>query len=209
MPETIHKDGVEIEVFTAEELEAQRQAAIDQYKAENPDKSSELTELQAQLQAKEQELTGLKDKDLNFKNLRVQKEAAEKKAEELVKEIDAKISKAKNEVIEGVMKDHYGETLKALAGDDEDLKKKIEANYKRLGDSATTKDEISRKLRDAWVLTGKVDSQDALNTSVLSSGGVGKLNIKSQKNTFTPEEKDFAKKMAGLAGITLKDEDFK
>ncbi len=202
MSEIIKKeDGTEIEVFTAEELEAQKQEAIEAFKAENPDKSDELIALQEELKAKEEELTKAKDKDINFSNLRKQKEAAEKKISEITAEIDTKINSVKKEVMEGFLKDHYNETLKNLAGDDEDTKKKIELHYKRLADPASTKEEIANKLRDAWLLATKPEPADASNLSVFSSGAVRKPTFKSQENKLSTEERA----MLGKFGISDKD----
>ena len=200
--------GVQIEVFTPEEIEADKQAAIEKYKEDNPDKSDEIDSLQAELKNKEEELTKLKNKDFNFANLRSQKETAEGKIEEIKKEIDTKIESAKKEVLESVMKDHYNETLKILASEDEEFKKKIEFNYKRIQDIPTTKEELTKKLTDALALATKPENLDALNVSVISSGGVSKLNLKSQEKKFTPEEKEFGKKLGSAGGIKLEDKDF-
>ena len=170
------EDGNEIEVFTPEEVEAQRLQAIEDYKAENPDKTGELSELQVKLKEVEGKLASVGDKDQNFANLRKAKEDAEKKVADILAGVDEKITKAKTEVLEGVMKDHYNETLGALAGEDEELKKKIEFNFKRLGDVAATKQEISKKLTDAYALS--TTREDGVSSSVYSSGGVGKLHIK-------------------------------
>jgi len=62
----INDMGEEIEVFTNEELEAQKESAIEDYKTNNPDKTDELTKLQEDLQTKEEELSKFKNKDLNF-----------------------------------------------------------------------------------------------------------------------------------------------
>lgn len=207
--ETITKeDGSTVEVYTADELEAQKQEAIELYKLENPDKTDELTALQEELKTKEEALEKATKKDLNFGTLRTQKEAAEKKIADITKEIDTKISQAKKEVMEGVMKDHYNDTLKALAGDDEEVKKKIEFHFKRLGDTASTKEEIGNKLRDAWLLATKPAEMDALNSTVLSSGGVGRLKINSSEKKFTPDEKALAQKLAQAGGMKLEESDF-
>jgi hypothetical protein len=203
MSEIIQKDGVDIEVFTAEEIEAQKQEAIEQYKLDNPDKTDELTQLQEELRIKEEELSKAKDKDANFANLRKQKEAAEKKITDITAEIDSKIQSVKKEVMEGVMKDHYNDTLKAFAGEDEEIKKKIEFHFKRLGDVASTKEEISNKMRDAYLLATKPEGYDALNSSVISTGGVGRLNIKSQGQKLSADEKVMASKF-GLSDADLK-----
>ena len=201
MTETItREDGTTIEVFTPEEIEAQKQEAIEAYKAENPDKTDELTALQEELAKKEALLAKAGDEDKNFSALRKAKEEAEKKVTDILAEVDEKITKAKTEVLEGVMKDHYNDTLTTLSGEDEELKKKIEFNFKRLGDVATTKQEITKKFQDAYALS-VVPEDRSVNMSVYSSGGVGRLNIKSQETKFTAEEKELASKL----GLSAKD----
>lgn len=196
-------DGTEIEVYTADEIEEQKQQAVDDYKTNNPDKTADIEALQETLAEKEIELEKMKGKDMNFANLRNQKEAAEKKIEEIKGEIDGKISNVKKEVMEEVMRDHYSESLKALSGDDKELEKKIEFHYKRLGDVASTKTDIASKLRDAWFLATKPTGDDGVNANVFASGGVGRVQIKSQATKISAEEKAVGAKF----GIT--DEDFK
>lgn len=195
-------DGNDIEVFSNDELEAQKQEAIEQYKAENPDKTDELTALQAELAEKEDLLAKAGDKDKNFVALRKAKEDAEKKVEDILKGVDEKLKTAKKEILEGVMQDHKNDTLKVLSGGDAELEKKLEYHYKRLGDVASTKEEITNKLKDAYVLATKQEAGDISGT-VLGSGGVGRLNIKSNSPKFSPEEKELGAKF----GLT--DEDLK
>jgi len=185
MTQTIINDsGETIEIPTTEEIEAQKQQAIEEYKSQNPDKTEELTKLQ-------KELDGFKDKDLNFSNLRKQKEDAEKKVEDILKGVDEKISTVKKEVLEGVMKDHYNETINSLTGGDEELKKKIEFQYKRLGDAPATKDEIAKKLQDAYMLAA--GTSKGVSSNAFSSGGVG--SIKTKESSLTEDDKDLLKKM--------------
>ena len=192
------EDGSELEVFTPQEVESQRLQAIEDYKTENPDKTGELSDLQEKLKEVEEKLANAGNKDQNFASLRKAKEDAEKKVADILAGVDEKITKAKTEVLEGVMKDHYNETLGALAGEDEELKKKIEFNFKRLGDVAATKQEISKKLTDAYALS--TTREDGVSSSVYSSGGVGKLNIKPVTK-LSDEEKAFGAKF----GITETD----
>ena len=196
MSEIITKeDGTEIEVFTAEEIEAKQNEAIEKFKAENPDKGEELTKAQ-------EELTKLKEKDLNFGNLRKQKEDAEKKVAEILQGVDEKVNSIKKEVLEGVMKDHQEETLKGLVGEDEELKKKVEFHYKRLGDVASTKAEITKKLQDAYLLATNKPA-DEVSGNVFSSGGVSRLRPQVSNNKLSPEDKAIGAKFG------LKDEDYK
>ncbi len=203
----INDDGNEIEVFTKEEIETQKQEALEEYKKNNPDKSSELQKLQDDLKSKEEELQGLKNKDLNFANLRNKVQDKEKEIENIKKEMDEKIGNAKKEVLDTVMKDHYNSEILKLAGEDKELKDKIEFQYKRLGDLAGTKEEISKKLQDAFVLSGGRVEND--NSAAFSSGGVGRLNIKKGKDKLSSEEIELGKKLAAAGGIKLKDEDLK
>ena len=182
--------GEDIEYFTDEDI--QNELKI---------KNNEIEKLN-------EELEKIKDKDLNFSNLRKQKETAELKIEEIQKQIDDKINIAKQEVLSGVMKEHYEEILNNLVGNDDELKKKIEFNYNRIQDVPKTKSEILNKLKDAWIMTEGSKENDATNAIIFSSGEIKKINTKPNSD-FSNEEKEFAKKLASSGGILLKDEDFK
>jgi len=201
-------DGNQVEVYTAEELRVQQEAKLDEYKLENPDRSEEINDMQEELRKKEEELEKLKNKDFNFSNLRKQKESAEIEIEKIKKDIEGKLETVKKEVMEGVMKDYYDETIKVFSEGDEELKKKIEFHYKRIQDDPITKTDMSKKIRDAYILATKQDEVDILNTSVISSGGVRRLNIKGQDKKYTLEEKEMAQKLAQAGGLKLKDTDF-
>jgi len=206
MPQFVENEqGEQVEVYTSEELQAQKEAALEEYKKE---KDAELDAAQTELKLATEKLGKLEGKDLNFAKLREQKQEAEDKVERVKQEMEESLGKFKKEILEGVSKDYYNETLGSLAGDDAELKKKIEFEYNRLNDPVNTKEDISKKLRDAYILATKLDDSGALSSSAVSSGGSSKLKFK-QDNKFTPEEVQFAKKLAASGGIQLKDEDFK
>lgn len=194
MPQKVEIDGKEVEVFSKEELDA---------------KNTELETAKANLKAKEEELEKLNAKDFNFKKLEASRDAADKNVEDLKKEIDTKITAAKTEVLEEVNKDHYDNEVKAVSASDEELKKKVELHYSETlkGVVPKNKAEISAKVRQAWVLATTKEDPGALNASVISSGGVGALNIKTEKK-FSPEEKAVARKIAAAGGLELTDADF-
>ena len=204
-------DGNEQEVFTAEELETQKEQAktdaVEQFKTDNPDKTAEIEELQGKLDKATEDLTRAGEKDTNFANLRKQKDDAENKLEEFTAGVDEKIGTAKEEVkkevLEGVMSDHYADILKALTGDDEELKKKVELNYNRLQDPGVTKSDVTKKLTDAYHLSTIPETEDALNTSVISSGGVSRLKTTSDDKSFSGEEKELGEKF-GLSEEEMK-----
>jgi len=209
MPKIINdSNGSEIEVFTADELEDQKQAAIEEYRFNNPDKTAELEELEAEKTKLENDLKGLKDKDFNFANVR--KTLADKDAEikKMNDSMDEKIVAAKKEILEGVMKDHYNDTLKKLVGEDKELLAKVELQYKRLADTASTKEEITKKLGDAFTLATGF-GKEMLDSRAFSSGGVSRLvNKSANKTPLTSAEKDLGKKLAQAGGLKIEDKDF-
>src|SRR3990167_755172 len=79
MPEKIEKDGVEIDVFTAEEVAAREAAAVDAIKAEH---ATALAAKEAELKKVSDDLSKLGEKDHNFSVLRSQKEELEKQIKE-------------------------------------------------------------------------------------------------------------------------------
>lgn len=203
------EDGKEEIMYSASELEEQRQAAITDFQEKNPDKTGEVTKLTEDLNKAQEALAKFENKDLNFGELRKQKDAAEKAVKDLESKIDDKVGAVKKEILEGVTKEHYTETLNSLAGGDEELKKKIELHYKRLADPASTKEEITKKITDAYILaTGKPVDEGVLNSSIISSGNVNRIKTNGTQK-FTQEEKALATKLAQSGGMTLKDEDFK
>lgn len=192
MPQTISdSEGNEKEVFTQEELEAQKQEAIEQYKSENPDKSEEIQKLQTELEETKKSLEGVKDKDVNVGKL---KEGYEKRIETLEKNIDTKMKEVsettKKEVMEGVMKDFYSEELDKFSDGDDELKKKIEYHYKRISDPTATKADVTKKLTDAFKLAGGEETQ---GNTAFSSGGASKVNLK--QTGLTEDDKDLLRKM--------------
>jgi len=201
MPQKIINDqGDEIEVFTNEELEQQKASAIEEYKINNPDKSADITKLQEEKAKIETELKGLKDKDFNFANVRKALSDKDEEIKKLTDSIDVKIQGAKKEILEGVMKDHYIDTIKGLAGEDKQLLEKIEYQYKRLADPASTKEEVEKKLNDAFVLaTGNKPSFDG---SAFSSVGAGRIQV-GEKPKLSPEEQDLLNKLANAGNIKI------
>ena len=197
---TFNDAGDEIEAFTAEELEAQKIAAVEEAKKATDE---ELAKAKEELAKAQEDLQKLGDKDLNFANLRQQKEAAEKRADDALKAVDEKLETVKKEILDGVTQDHKSETLKTLSGDDDELKKKIEFHYGRLGDPATTKEEVTKKLTDAYYLATKPEGADALNTAVIASGGAARPMFKPESQKISPDEEAVLQKLAQAGNMTL------
>jgi len=162
--------------------------------------------LEEELKTAQEELAKYRDKDLNFANLRKAKDKAEEDVKTLQQQVDEKIEAAKNEILESTHKDFYNDQLNELAGDDEEFKKKIEFHYNRIKDPASSKEEVSKKLRDSWLLASA--KEDETPISNFSSGGVSKIKTKDS-SSFTTEEKQLAQKLAQAGGLKLTEDDFK
>ena len=196
MPQTMKDaDGNEISAYTAEEVETMK-----------TEKETALQKAQDELKAKEEALSKLKEKDLNFSNLRSQKEDAEKRIKEMSDEIKNLPEKVKGEVMQTVLKEQYNEALNQLSGGDEGLKAKIEHHYGRLSDQAGSKAEIEKKLRDALSLSQ--DRVDGVGNAFASMSSAP-LKPSGTDKTWSDEDKAFAKKFAAAGNLKLTDEDFK
>lgn len=196
MSEIITKeDGTEVEVFTAEELEAQKTAA--------EEAKSEAEKAKAELAEATEKLSKLSDKDYNFSEVNRQKKEAERKAEEAIKAVDEKLEKTKKEILEGVQQEHFGSVLSQLSGGDDELKKKIEFHYNRLADTAATKEEVTKKLTDAYTLATRKEDDGVLNTAVISSGGAARVTPPSMGQNLSSEEESVLQRMAQAGGMTL------
>ena len=192
MPEEkILEDGSTITVYSQEEIDAQKQAAIDEYKIQNPDKSGEVQKLQTELDEAKKSLAGLKDKDINVGILR---KGFESKIEALEKNIDQKVGEVKEttkkEVLGEVMKDFHLDEINRLSSGDDELKKKIEYHYSRIQDAVGTKEEELKKLNDAYLLASR---QETNNMSAFSSASASAP--RTQQGGFSEDEKDLLKRM--------------
>lgn len=197
MPRTVQdENGVETTVYTEEEL-----------KALEEEKTKAVSEAEEKLAALNEELSKLKEKDLNFSNLRSQKEDAEKRIDALKEEMEKRIETTKKEMQESNLKEHYTSMLDALTGGDEELKKKVEHHYSRLSDPSTDKATVEKKLKDAWAL-----SQDRPVDRVgnaFASMGSAPIKPSASNKSWSEDEKELAQKLASAGGIKLSDDDFK
>ncbi len=197
MPQTFQDaEGNEITAYTEDEV-----------KAIEEDKANVLKEAEEKLSTINQELTKYKEKDLNFSNLRSQKDDVEKKIEAMKQETEQKIEAAKKEVHEANMKEHYQELLNSLSGGDDEAKKKIEYHYGRLSDPTTNKAEVEKKLRDAMELSRVRQANSTGNA--FASSGAAPIKPSNSNRKWSEDEKELGKEFAAAGGMVLKDEDFK
>lgn len=156
MPTTIKDaDGNDLEVFTADEVKAQNEAALTKYQEEHPDQSSAIQAANDAKAAAEKALAdavaagGGDTKDENIKALRVGLKAAEDKAIQVETKALAEIAALRN----APTQEYRGELLGTVAQGDAVLKEKIEIKYASLaGMPETTKAEVRARMEEALKL---------------------------------------------------------
>ena len=185
----IEQDGKTIEVFTPEEVQAQQAQAVEAATAT----------LKTELEQAKLDLSKASDKDYNFSQLRegvARAEAAVKTAkEEALKEFETNQATRTAESL-----------IKKLSDGDEELRKKIELQFKRLGSEAKTEEEIAKQVRDAWVLSRNDVAPDPMSDA-FSSGGANpvmppKPNL--QKPPLTENQMAFLRTYAGMQDEEIK-----
>lgn len=158
MPQTIEKDGVQVEVYTAEELAAARQEA--EAKAVAP--------ITAELEKAKTDLAKLSEKDFNFGTLRQKVEDLEKAQSTARADALAEFeANSRNRMAE--------QAVKSLADGDEELEKKIQFHLKKLSVEVKTEEEMKKAVRDAFILARQDEKGADPTAAVFGSGGAAPL----------------------------------
>jgi len=163
-----------------------------------------LTAKETELSEVKEKLSKLENKDFNFKKLRDMKkeelDALTSKELELMKRQDALEEKAQ-ELSDRVVKGAKEGAIEALAGEDEELVKKIEFHFERLGGDETTKEDVEKKVREAHLL--------ATSSERLKPDPINGAFAKTSSGEVKPEDKEEMTKgvldVAGKLGITAED----
>ena len=196
---TKDENGNEIEVFTAEELQAQKDEAI---KAATGDLQSKLTEA-------EQKLATLSDKDANFAELR---KKSQEEIEAIRTQLTEETTKIRSEFEQKEINRSTEATIKQLAEGDSELEKKIKGHLDTtLKDmQAKTPEEVANKIRAAYQLATANEPKPGLLDSVLSGAGGGGMPTTPESGpALAPELAQLAKKTAEAGGIQISDNDLK
>lgn len=149
-------------------------------------------------------LAKLENKDMNFKKLRDMTDAEREKltmTELELKKRQESLEEEQTSFKQQVMKSHMDDALAVLAGEDEEVRKKIMHNYERIKDDATTKDEIFRKMKDAYKLTN--DRSASINPLNVAMGVVGNAPPKAKEGAWSDDLKELGSKFG------LKEDDMK
>jgi predicted nuclease with TOPRIM domain len=145
----------------------------------------EIKSLQEKLDETNEKLAKLENKDFNFRKLEEMTEAEKEKlsaAELALKKQQEELEEKQKSFETSFITDIKNDLLNSMAGEDEDLKKTIEANYNRLSDSATarSREQIKTLLNDAYVMSvGTKFVNPVLNANNIS----GNSSVKSSKTS--------------------------
>ena len=133
----------------------------------------------------------------DFDTLRTAKEAAEKLLKEKTEAHEKEVGELKGKPLV----DHKESLTKIFAGEDKDMKAKIEHHMEKSLASMpeTTKEEIDAKIKSAYQLAAGVNYDETTASRVISSAGAGhrssggKVNedLKSIGKNFGLSDKDF------------------
>jgi hypothetical protein len=193
MPKVLYDaEGNEVQVQTDEEIQ--------QITKEKDDKIADLgTKLQK-----------LENKDFNFKKYRDMTEEERGKLTEMEKSIkqqQEKLEEDQKAFVESQVTEHKNYAFSTLAGDDKELRAKIELHFNRIdpGKPATTQTAIMERAREAYVLaTGGSAAPVSSLGSVMGLSGSGGQQ-KPKEGELTADQKDLAKKLGLTDADLLKD----
>lgn len=196
MPQTIKlDDGTEQVVYTEQEtqdLAAQKAKEIEDAK------EAEKAELESQLKAKDEELLKLKDKDVNFGELRKQKEKAEKDKEELSKNL-ADLSTEIAEIRQQPIKTAIQTFLDTKVGASEEDKKVFNTYFEKMGKDAKTVEEVQEALNLAYDVFSSKKPKPNPDSNFLGTGVDPTIN--------TGAETEESKEIGSALGVTPKDKE--
>lgn len=195
MAKFLDKDGKEIEAFTAEELEAEKKKALDEYLKEHPDQSADMQTAKTALEEAQRKLKDLEGagNDEQKKRLIAERDAAEAKLKETTDTLVKEVQNIKDSFFGGAKE----KTLKKLAGDDVELRKKIELEYDSFKGEPKNEVEITERLTKAYTIAkGAAPSPSILD----GAGHAGNRGVDQTHGTNQPESEN-AKAMRKVLGI--------
>jgi len=186
MPKKLYnEDGDEVEVPSDEEI------------AEIKAKAERAEEMEKLISEKEDELKRLKSKDFNFSHLR---NKTKEEKDELMKNWDGekKLLAAELEDLRGTVESYHtsqmtyyeDEVIKAMAGDDQDLKTKLKETAKEFVGTPKTKDEIFARYKNAYTLIqGSAPKVNPINQFIPATSD-SRLTSKPKRFTETETGKE-------------------
>lgn len=201
--------GDKVEVKTDEEIEEEKRQAIEKERAVW--ESTAVKERDEKISTLESELEKLKEKELNFSQLREKTKTQEdehEKNQQKISELETKVESTRSELKNFVTSDFREELVDEVAMGDADVKKAIQANYSRISGPEDTKEQIITKVKEAAAIVAAnsgLHGQEIVDfTAVLSSAGSSGRSVSaSSKGEMSPELQEMAKKQFGISDKVL------
>jgi hypothetical protein len=167
------------------------------------DVSQQILEKDKQIEDLQKELSGLKNKEFNYKKLRDMTEEEKNRLSTYEKELidrQERLETQQNQFKDQVVQQHKTDAFAVFAGNNEELWKEMDFHFARLPEDAVTKDEIAKKAKDAYLLAtggkapvGTPEQLSRVMGSYMAPDGGNKRNAE-----LTQTQKDLAKNL----GIT-------
>jgi len=197
MAKFLDSSGNEVEAFTAEEFEAKKKEALEEYLREHPDQSESIKKAEADLAATQAKLKELEEggSDAQKKRLREERDASEAKLKEVTETVQKEITSLKEAFFGGAK----SKMLEKLSKGDAQLKAKIETEYAGFAGDATTEAEIQTRMEKAYTLaTGNKPSPNFMD----GMAGGGQRGLDQKPGGGATQESDNGKAMRKAFGIT-------
>lgn len=218
--------GKEVEVFTQEDLDKKldeqktsladehkksldeaTKKAIDEYKEKNPDKTEELSKLQKDLDDANKKLEdagGGDEEDNNdseqVKRLRKERDDAKKELDDFKTDVQKQIDDIKS----GSFNDIKTNALNRLAGDDKELREKIELEFDNYMPDKKSKSEVVDRMAKAYQLaTGDAPKPNFMD--LVSGGGSERGSSETSKETSKDQATENEKEIGNKLGVSEKD----
>ena len=181
-------NGKEVEAFTADELKSKQDEAVAEHLKNNPDKTAELTKLQAELDSAKKSLEdatkgGGGASDQQKARLKEAKEAAETALKDTTDKFTNEINGLRETIVGGIK----SKALAALSKGDKDLREKIELKYASLmktGDYKNDEAGIAQAMAEAaTIVTGNKVVQGRVSTRSSSLRSIARPELVSRRPT--------------------------
>lgn len=170
----------------------------------------EAKKLQEEKEAATKEVTEIKDKlsklenkDFNFKKLREMNEKEKEKltAQEMeLLQRQEKLEEDQKSFVQSQISSYKNDALAVVAGDNEELRKKILFHYNRIKDEAVSREDVFKKIREAATLAR--EENKILNPINSAMNFQGNPPSKQDK-----PESEYSKEMRGHWNISDEDQE--
>jgi hypothetical protein len=176
-----------------------------------PDEVKELESNKAKYETEigeyKSKLSKMENKDYNFKKLRDMTEEEVKKLSAQEMEYKTRLESIEEKergFVEKTINSYKDNAFNQYAGEDEELKKKIQFHYDRIKDDATTQEEINTKTEEAYLLATKHTRPNPIHQAVNLTGSAP-MRPKSKSYADTDDGRGLAEEL----GMTFINKDKK